>query len=85
VRAINVHTACRLDSRENNFERGATDVFFLESANIGEASAVVLRHDNKGLASDWHVHSVKVVNTSSGNVKVRSQLASAFEFECNMK
>jgi hypothetical protein len=52
----------RLSSSRENFERGKTDVFFMETPNLGELSAVKIGHDNAGTAPGWCLDRVIVSN-----------------------
>lgn len=49
----------RLDTNANNFERGARDVFKFKATNVGDVQKVAIRHDNAGLAADWHCQQVR--------------------------
>lgn len=39
----------------NNFERGQKDIFALQAPDIGDLTHVIVRKDNSGVASDWHL------------------------------
>lgn len=45
---------------------GSVDVFEIAAPDVGNLSAVTLRHDNTGLASGWFLESVTVQNLSTG-------------------
>lgn len=49
----------RLDNAANNFERGVTDVFKLQGSDIGDATRLVIRHDNSRPSPDWHLQQVR--------------------------
>lgn len=49
-----------LSSKRNDFERNNRDVFSVQGVDLGELQAVVVRKDNAGASSDWHLASVEV-------------------------
>ncbi|GFR41097.1 hypothetical protein Agub_g1741 [Astrephomene gubernaculifera] len=55
----------RLDNNANNFERGRTDTFKIKGSDVGNVQKVVIRHDNTGMGSDWHLEQVEVTNPST--------------------
>ncbi|PNH12713.1 Lipoxygenase y domain-containing protein 1 [Tetrabaena socialis] len=63
----------RLDNAENNFERGRSDTFKIKGSDIGNLKKVVIRHDNSGIGSDWHLSQVEVTNPNT----------TTFFFPCN--
>ena len=50
----------KLDDSKDNFERGRTDVFKLESFDIGEVQKIRIGHDNAGVGAAWYLKDVKV-------------------------
>ncbi|KAG1672531.1 hypothetical protein FOA52_002840, partial [Chlamydomonas sp. UWO 241] len=52
----------RLDDDANNFERNRRDVFKFKASDVGNVEKVVIRHDNAGLSSDWHLQQIEVTN-----------------------
>ncbi|GFH09155.1 uncharacterized protein mot51, partial [Haematococcus lacustris] len=55
----------RLDNKANNFERNMKDVFKIRSTNIGHVRKVVMRHDDSGAFSDWHLQQVEVFSAAT--------------------
>jgi hypothetical protein len=54
----------RIDNAQNNFERGRVDTFKIKGSDVGDVQKVIIRHDDSGIGSDWHLaqvceHSVK--------------------------
>ncbi len=47
-----------LDNSENNFEKGKTDVFYIESLDLGELKKVRIEHDNAGFSAGWFLEEV---------------------------
>uniref|UniRef100_A0A8C6JNJ0 Uncharacterized protein n=1 Tax=Melopsittacus undulatus TaxID=13146 RepID=A0A8C6JNJ0_MELUD len=47
-----------LENRSNNFERGATDVFKREAADVGKIYKIRIGHDGKGIGDGWFLESV---------------------------
>ena len=58
----------QLDSSSNDFERGQTDVFSVETVDIGEIQRIRIGHDNAGLGAAWFLESVKIENTSTSKI-----------------
>ncbi|KAG2499991.1 hypothetical protein HYH03_002273 [Edaphochlamys debaryana] len=52
----------RLDNAANNFERGRADTFKIKGSDVGALQKVIIRHDNTGMGSDWHLEQVEVTN-----------------------
>lgn len=50
------------------FEKGETNVFELESKNIGDIKKINLSHDGKGIGAGWHVERIEV--KSNGDTKM---------------
>lgn len=51
----------------DDFERGKTDTFNIFSAqNLGDITAIRVRHDNSGSASGWFLERVVVTNQDTG-------------------
>ena len=49
-----------LDTSADNFQRGAEDVFFLESAFLGEIRRVRIGHDGSGFGPAWKLDDVVI-------------------------
>ncbi|KAJ9526209.1 hypothetical protein QJQ45_009677 [Haematococcus lacustris] len=64
----------RLDNKANNFERNMKDVFKIRSTNIGHVRKVVMRHDDSGAFSDWHLQQVEVFSAATNKT---------YTFPCN--
>uniref|UniRef100_U3IT73 Lipoxygenase homology PLAT domains 1 n=1 Tax=Anas platyrhynchos platyrhynchos TaxID=8840 RepID=U3IT73_ANAPP len=47
-----------LENRSNNFERGATDIFKIEAADVGKIYKIRIGHDGKGIGDGWFLESV---------------------------
>uniref|UniRef100_A0A672UC87 Lipoxygenase homology PLAT domains 1 n=1 Tax=Strigops habroptila TaxID=2489341 RepID=A0A672UC87_STRHB len=47
-----------LENRSNNFERGATDVFKREAADVGKIYKIRIGHDGKGIGDGWFLESI---------------------------
>ncbi|XP_074850459.1 lipoxygenase homology domain-containing protein 1 isoform X1 [Carettochelys insculpta] len=47
-----------LKSRSNNFERGTTDIFKVEAADVGKIYKLRIGHDGKGIGDGWFLESV---------------------------
>ncbi|XP_063036774.1 lipoxygenase homology domain-containing protein 1 [Melospiza melodia melodia] len=47
-----------LDNRSNNFERGATDIFKREAADVGKIYKIRIGHDGTGIGDGWFLESV---------------------------
>ncbi|KFQ09587.1 Lipoxygenase homology domain-containing protein 1, partial [Leptosomus discolor] len=47
-----------LENRSNNFERGATDIFKREAADVGRIYKIRIGHDGKGIGDGWFLESV---------------------------
>lgn len=50
----------QLDDSRDNFERGRTDVFRLESFDIGEVDRIRIGHDNAGVGAAWYLKDVRI-------------------------
>jgi hypothetical protein len=50
-----------LQSSSANFERGATDVFGVESADLGNLTKIRIGHDGAGLGSGWFLDKVYLI------------------------
>jgi hypothetical protein len=50
------------------FEIGKTDVFKLNSTNVGEISKVNISHDGKGIGAGWFCESVTVKNSVTNQI-----------------
>ncbi|KFQ27750.1 Lipoxygenase homology domain-containing protein 1, partial [Merops nubicus] len=47
-----------LENRSNNFERGATDIFKREAADVGKIFKIRIGHDGKGIGDGWFLESI---------------------------
>ncbi|KGL83888.1 Lipoxygenase homology domain-containing protein 1, partial [Tinamus guttatus] len=47
-----------LENRSNNFERGATDTFKIEAADVGKIYKIRIGHDGTGIGDGWFLESV---------------------------
>jgi hypothetical protein len=63
-----------LDNSDNNFERDKTDVFQLETRNVGKINAVRIRSDDAGDNSGWFLD--KIIITDDAEAK-------EYTFPCN--
>ena len=54
-----------LDSPNNNFERNKTDVFSIQSPDLGKLSKIRIGHDNSGWGSAWFMDKVIIESESS--------------------
>lgn len=62
------HTSAeiRLDNKQNNFERGDTDIFVVYVMPVGDITKIRLRHDNKGKKPGWFVDTVTLTMNDGG-------------------
>lgn len=44
----------KLESGNTNFRRGQTDVFGVETSDLGELTKIRISHDNKGFTPGWY-------------------------------
>lgn len=51
-----------LQTASNNFQRGATDIFAVESPDLGNLTKIRIGHDGKGIGSAWLLEKVYVTN-----------------------
>lgn len=42
------------------------DTFHLQCADLGKFSQIKIEQNNRGLSSDWHLATVEIVNTATG-------------------
>ncbi|XP_053910565.1 lipoxygenase homology domain-containing protein 1 [Cuculus canorus] len=49
-----------LENRSNNFERGATDIFKREAADVGKIYKIRIGHDGTGIGDGWFLESVTI-------------------------
>ncbi|XP_062591451.1 lipoxygenase homology domain-containing protein 1-like [Saccostrea cucullata] len=49
-----------LDDEKNNFEKGQTDVFKLETIDVGPLALVTIGHDGSGPGAGWFLDEVRV-------------------------
>ncbi|XP_048360273.1 lipoxygenase homology domain-containing protein 1 [Sphaerodactylus townsendi] len=59
---------------DDQFERGRTDIFTLDTRDIGKIKRLLIGHDNIGLQAGWHLGSVQV------NIPVHGL---QYNFPCN--
>lgn len=48
----------RLDNAHNNFERNMKDAFTIKASDLGDIHTIIIRHDNSGIGSAWHLQQV---------------------------
>ncbi|XP_066103488.1 lipoxygenase homology domain-containing protein 1 isoform X2 [Saccopteryx bilineata] len=53
------------ENRLNKFERGASDTFIIEAADLGVIYKIKLRHDNSKWYADWYVEKVDIWNDTN--------------------
>uniref|UniRef100_A0A8C3H224 Lipoxygenase homology PLAT domains 1 n=1 Tax=Corvus moneduloides TaxID=1196302 RepID=A0A8C3H224_CORMO len=53
-----------LENRSNNFERGATDIFKREAADVGKIYKIRIGHDGTGIGDGWFLESVTLKRLS---------------------
>jgi hypothetical protein len=51
-----------LDNASDNFERGKSDVFGIETVDLGKVQKIVIGHDNKGFGAAWFLEKVILTN-----------------------
>lgn len=51
-------TEIQLESKLSQFENGATDIFFIESENLGELQKLKIWHSNQFLAAKWYLDNI---------------------------
>ncbi|XP_041320063.1 lipoxygenase homology domain-containing protein 1 [Pyrgilauda ruficollis] len=54
-----------LENRSNNFERGATDIFKREAADVGKIYKIRIGHDGTGIGDGWFLESVTLKRLAS--------------------
>ncbi|KAJ7993944.1 hypothetical protein DPEC_G00259930 [Dallia pectoralis] len=57
-----------LASRSNNFERGSTEIFKIESRDVGKIFKLRIGHDGAGMGSGWFLEKVDVKHLIMGMV-----------------
>ena len=57
-----MRSAQTLQTGANNFERGATDEFGVESEDLGDLTKIRIGHDNAGFGASWFLDKVYVTN-----------------------
>lgn len=59
----------KLRKSSRNFERGRSDVFVMESVDVGELTHVMMRKDEGGMfaSRDWHLSCVEVLHPGEGH------------------
>uniref|UniRef100_A0A383W527 PLAT domain-containing protein n=1 Tax=Tetradesmus obliquus TaxID=3088 RepID=A0A383W527_TETOB len=58
----------KLFTSANDFERGKLDTFFVQAPDVGSISIIQLQCQGGGLTAAWHLGSVTVTNSASGQV-----------------
>ncbi|KAM5220871.1 lipoxygenase homology domain-containing protein 1 isoform 1-T1 [Hipposideros larvatus] len=53
------------ENRTNKFEKGTSDTFIIEAADLGVIYKIKLRHDNTKLCADWYVEKVDIWNDTN--------------------
>ncbi|KAG7271688.1 hypothetical protein CRUP_025549 [Coryphaenoides rupestris] len=59
-----------LESRSNNYERNATEIFKVEALDVGKIFKVRISHDGKGVGSGWFLETVDVKHLTMAMVSV---------------
>uniref|UniRef100_A0A7S3VHN2 PLAT domain-containing protein n=1 Tax=Dunaliella tertiolecta TaxID=3047 RepID=A0A7S3VHN2_DUNTE len=54
------------NSKQNNFERGKVDTFFVTAPNMGPMKALKVKSSNTGLGAAWHLAKVEVSSSATG-------------------
>jgi len=49
-----------------NFERAQKDSFRVQTINVGSLKHVLVRKDEAGFSSDWHLHAVEIFDLQAG-------------------
>lgn len=57
-----------LDNEQNNFERGQTDIFGVESVYLGEITKIRIRSKGDGIGADWFLDKV-IIHSEKDNKK----------------
>lgn len=55
-----------LDNADDNFEKGQTDTFAIETRELGELYKIRIRHDDSGRNSGWFLDRVLITNEDTG-------------------
>uniref|UniRef100_A0AAY4CCY2 PLAT domain-containing protein n=1 Tax=Denticeps clupeoides TaxID=299321 RepID=A0AAY4CCY2_9TELE len=55
-----------LKSRSNNFEKGTTEIFKIEAADVGKIFKIRIGHDGSGLGSGWFLEKVDIKHLVMG-------------------
>jgi lipoxygenase homology domain-containing protein 1 len=55
-----------LDNSEDNFEKGRTDTFAIETRDLGDLTRIRIRHDDTGRNSGWFLDRVTITNEDNG-------------------
>ncbi|KAM6301572.1 lipoxygenase homology domain-containing protein 1 [Podargus strigoides] len=77
-----------LENRSNNFERGATDIFKREAADVGKIYKIRIGHDGKGIGDGWFLESItlkRLAKTKESDKKKKKKKKSDEEEEENTK
>ncbi|XP_060092590.1 lipoxygenase homology domain-containing protein 1 [Heteronotia binoei] len=49
-----------LQNRSNNYERGATELFKIEAADVGKIYKIRIGHDGSGIGDGWYLETVNI-------------------------
>jgi hypothetical protein len=63
----------KLESSGNNFERAKTDIFGIETFDVGELTKVTVGHDGSGFGSGWFLDNVVVRDETLRNKEYKFQ------------
>ncbi|XP_074669791.1 lipoxygenase homology domain-containing protein 1 [Strix aluco] len=63
-----------LENRSNNFERGATDVFKREAADVGKIYKIRIGHDGTGIGDGWFLESVTLKRLEEEEAKAEEAM-----------
>ena len=55
-----------LENSPNNFERGATDTFTIDTVDLGDIAKVTIGHDNSGFGPDWFCENISIEYEATG-------------------
>ncbi|KAG7499250.1 lipoxygenase-likey domain-containing protein 1 isoform X1 [Solea senegalensis] len=59
-----------LKSRSNNFERNTTEIFKIETQDVGKVYKIRIYHDGKGIGDGWFLESVDIKRLTMAMVQV---------------
>ena len=55
-----------LDAGRSCFERGNEDMFLFDASDVGPMQKAVVHHDDTGFSPGWHLDSMTVTNSTTG-------------------